>query len=66
MPAPKPAQASDHWRLDGTAHWVANGSEVDEIAIVALVGDGAGVFVVPADHVALATADTLDRQVSTG
>ena len=48
------------WRLEGSAHWVASGGDVDEIAVVALVGEGAGVFVVPADRVGLTTAETLD------
>jgi alkylation response protein AidB-like acyl-CoA dehydrogenase len=53
-------RTGDDWRLDGTAHWVAGGGDVDEIAVVALVGDGTGVFVVPADRVALTNAETLD------
>jgi alkylation response protein AidB-like acyl-CoA dehydrogenase len=48
------------WRLDGTAHWVLSGGDVDELAVVASVDDGVGVFVVPAERVVLTKAETLD------
>lgn len=55
------------WVLDGTKHGVMVGHGVDEVAVVARVGDGLGVFVVPAVEAGLSAVHSLDtsRPVAT-
>ena len=48
------------WALDGTKHGVMAGHGVDELAVVARVGEQLGVFVVPSADAGLATVDSLD------
>jgi len=60
-------RAEGGWVLDGTKHGVMAGHGVDELAIVARVGEGLGVFVVPSADAGLSTVNSLDasRPVST-
>ena len=50
----------DGWVLSGTAAHVMDGDRADRIAVVASVGDGLGVFVVPADAVSVTRERTFD------
>ncbi len=50
----------DGWVLSGTAAHVIDGDRADRIAVVASVGDGLGVFVVPADAVSVTRERTFD------
>jgi alkylation response protein AidB-like acyl-CoA dehydrogenase len=60
-------RAEGGWVLDGAKHGVMAGHGVDELAIVARVGEGLGVFVVPSADAGLSTVNSLDasRPVST-
>ena len=60
-------RAEGGWVLDGTKHGVMAGHGVDELAIVARVGEGLGVFIVPSADAGLSTVNSLDasRPVST-
>ncbi len=60
-------RAEAGWILDGTKHGVMAGHGVDELAVVARVGEGLGVFVVPATDAGLSTVHSLDasRPVAT-
>ena len=64
MPA---VRAETGWVLDGTKHGVMAGHGVDELAVVARVGEGLGVFVLPAADVRLCAVHSLDasRPVAT-
>jgi alkylation response protein AidB-like acyl-CoA dehydrogenase len=60
-------RAEGGWVLDGTKHGVMAGHGVDELATVARVGEGVGVFIVPSADAGLITVNSLDasRPVST-
>ena len=60
-------RAEGGWVLDGTKHGVMAGHGVDELAIVARVGEGLGVFIVPSADAGLSAVNSLDasRPVST-
>jgi alkylation response protein AidB-like acyl-CoA dehydrogenase len=60
-------RAEGGWVLDGTKHGVMAGHGVDELAILARVGEGLGVFIVPSADCGLITVNSLDasRPVST-
>ena len=60
-------RAEGGWVLDGTKHGVMAGHGVDELAVVARVGEGLGVFIVPSADAGLSTVNSLDasRPVST-
>jgi alkylation response protein AidB-like acyl-CoA dehydrogenase len=60
-------RAEGGWVLDGTKHGVMAGHGVDELATVARVGEGLGVFIVPSADAGLITVNSLDasRPVST-
>ena len=60
-------RAEGGWVLDGTKHGVMVGHGVDELAVVARVGEGLGVFIVPSADAGLSTVNSLDasRPVST-
>jgi alkylation response protein AidB-like acyl-CoA dehydrogenase len=55
------------WVLDGTKHGVMAGHGVDELAVVARVAEGLGVFIVPTADVGLSVVHSLDasRPVAT-
>jgi len=57
----------DAWVLDGEKHFVVEPGHVDEIAVVATVDGGVGVFVVPSGECRVAPLDSLDptRQIAT-
>jgi alkylation response protein AidB-like acyl-CoA dehydrogenase len=52
---------ADGWRLTGTVRHVVDGDRADEIAVIARVDDGQGVFVVPGKDVQPAPERTLDQ-----
>jgi alkylation response protein AidB-like acyl-CoA dehydrogenase len=54
------ARAEGGWVLEGTKHGVMAGHGVDELAVVARVGEGLGVFIVPIADAGLATVNSLD------
>jgi alkylation response protein AidB-like acyl-CoA dehydrogenase len=60
-------RAEGGWVLDGTKHGVMAGHGVDELAVVARVGDGFGVFIVPSADAGLSAVHSLDgsRPVAT-
>jgi alkylation response protein AidB-like acyl-CoA dehydrogenase len=60
-------RAEGGWVLDGTKHGVMTGNGVDELAVVARVGEQLGVFIVPSADAGLSTVNSLDasRPVST-
>jgi alkylation response protein AidB-like acyl-CoA dehydrogenase len=60
-------RAEGGWVLDGTKHGVMVGHGVDELAVVARVGEGLGVFIVPSADAGLSAVNSLDasRPVST-
>jgi alkylation response protein AidB-like acyl-CoA dehydrogenase len=60
-------RAEGGWVLDGTKHGVMAGHGVDDLAVVARVGEGLGVFIVPSADAGLSTVNSLDasRPVST-
>jgi alkylation response protein AidB-like acyl-CoA dehydrogenase len=60
-------RAEGGWVLDGTKHGIMAGHGVDELAVVARVGEELGVFVVPSADAALSTVHSLDasRPVAT-
>lgn len=60
-------RAEGGWLLEGTKHGVMTGHGVDELAVIARVGDGLGAFVVPAAEAGLRVVNGLDasRPVST-
>jgi alkylation response protein AidB-like acyl-CoA dehydrogenase len=53
-------RAEGGWVLDGVKHGVMAGHGVDELAVVARVGDGLGVFIVPTADAGVATINSLD------
>jgi alkylation response protein AidB-like acyl-CoA dehydrogenase len=53
-------RAEGGWVLDGTKHGVMAGHGVDELAVVARVGEGLGVFIVPTADAGLSTVNSLD------
>jgi alkylation response protein AidB-like acyl-CoA dehydrogenase len=53
-------RAEGGWVLDGTKHGVMAGHGIDELAVVARVGEGLGVFIVPAADAGLSTVNSLD------
>jgi alkylation response protein AidB-like acyl-CoA dehydrogenase len=52
---------ADGWRLTGTVRHVVDGDRADEIAVIARVDDGRGVFVVPGKDVQATPERTLDQ-----
>ncbi|HEX4163330.1 MAG TPA: acyl-CoA dehydrogenase family protein, partial [Acidimicrobiales bacterium] len=54
------ARAEGGWVLEGTKHGVMAGHGVHELAVVARVGEGIGVFIVPIADAGLATVNSLD------
>ena len=60
-------RAEGGWVLEGTKHGIMAGHGVDELAVVARVGEGFGVFVVPCADAGLSTVRSLDasRPVAT-
>jgi alkylation response protein AidB-like acyl-CoA dehydrogenase len=60
-------RAEGGWVLDGTKYGLVVGGGVDEVAVVARVGDGLGAFIVPATDAGLAPVHSLDasRPLST-
>jgi alkylation response protein AidB-like acyl-CoA dehydrogenase len=60
-------RAEGGWVLDGTKHGVMVGHGVDQLAVVARVGEGLGAFVVPAADAGLSAVRSLDasRPVAT-
>jgi alkylation response protein AidB-like acyl-CoA dehydrogenase len=53
-------RAEGGWVLNGTKHGVMAGHGVDELAVVARVGEGLGVFVVPTADAGLSIVNSLD------
>jgi len=53
-------RAEGGWVLDGTKHGVMAGHGVDELAVVARVEEGFGVFIVPSADAGLSTVNSLD------
>lgn len=53
-------RAEGGWVLDGIKHGIMAGQGVDELAVVARVGEELGVFVVPSADAALSTVHSLD------
>jgi alkylation response protein AidB-like acyl-CoA dehydrogenase len=60
-------RAEGGWVLDGAKHGVMAGHGVDELAVLARVGEGLGVFIVPAADAGLSPVNSLDasRPVAT-
>jgi alkylation response protein AidB-like acyl-CoA dehydrogenase len=53
-------RAEGGWVLGGTKHGVMAGHGIDELAVVARVGEGLGAFMVPAADAGLNTVNSLD------
>jgi alkylation response protein AidB-like acyl-CoA dehydrogenase len=53
-------RAEGGWVLDGTKLGVMEGHGIDELAVVARVGEGLGAFVVPSADVRITTVNSLD------
>jgi alkylation response protein AidB-like acyl-CoA dehydrogenase len=53
-------QASDTWRLDGSARFVIGGAAAAKLLVVARVDSSVGLFAVPADHVGV----SIEHQVT--
>ena len=60
-------RAEGGWVVSGTKHGVMVGHGVDELAVVARVGDGLGVFIVPTADAGISAVNSLDasRPVAT-
>ena len=58
--ATRAERAGAGWVVSGAKEWVWEASSADEIAVVAAVADGLGVFVVPAAAVEITPVATLD------